>query len=140
MELLLNCFWLMLLVPAWWLWRRQPASVRNSRHFDSARFLLCLACILFLLFPVISATDDLRAMRSEMEEPGPSKRAVRQAGSEKATPWHGRLSAPPAEFAQAATFLLCEQSSISCPSVVSCLPLQRPATLASRAPPFFGLA
>jgi hypothetical protein len=134
MELLLNCFWLMLLVPAWWLWR-QALSPRSSRHLDSARFLLCLACILFLLFPVISATDDLRAMRSEMEEPGPNKRAVRQAGSEKAAAWHGRLSAPPAEMAQTATFLLCEQSSISRQSVLSFPPLRRPAAFASRAPP-----
>jgi hypothetical protein len=77
MELVLNLVWLLLAVPAYWVWRRQ------SRKFGSLRCLVTLGCVLFLLFPVISATDDLHAMRPEMEESSPTKRTVKQTGGAK---------------------------------------------------------
>ena len=67
MELLLNLVWLTLGLPALWLWRRE-ASRRGSRGFDSWRRLVVLCSLLLLLFPVVSATDDLHAMRPELEE------------------------------------------------------------------------
>jgi len=73
MELLLNLAWLLLALPAYWLWRR------GTRRFSSLQCLLALGCMLVLLFPVISASDDLHAMRSEMEDSSVSKRAMRQA-------------------------------------------------------------
>jgi len=66
MELLLNLVWVMLAVPAFWLWRLAKNSPGTSKH--SSYCWLSLACILILLFPVVSATDDLQAMRPEMEE------------------------------------------------------------------------
>lgn len=58
--------------------------------------LLALGCVLVLLFPVISATDDLHAMRAEVEESSVSKRSVHQATSEKnAAPYTG-IQNPPA--------------------------------------------
>jgi hypothetical protein len=45
---------------------------------------------LLLLFPVISATDDLHAMQPEMEESGPSKRMAKQVAGEKSP--HSKLS------------------------------------------------
>ena len=69
MELLLNLIWLLLVVPAFWVWRRRTCEpggeVRRSQSC-----LLILGCILMLLFPVVSATDDLQAMRPEIEEAG----------------------------------------------------------------------
>ena len=50
--------------------------------------------MLVILFPVVSATDDLRAMRSEMEESPASKRSVRQASHDKASA--SKWQAPPA--------------------------------------------
>jgi hypothetical protein len=47
-----------------------------------------------MLFPVISATDDLCAMRTEMEESPAGKRTVRPAGADKTAPW--KLQSPPA--------------------------------------------
>jgi hypothetical protein len=93
MELLLNLAWLLLALPAYWLWRgsRTPHA---SRNFSSLQCLLALGCMLVVLFPVVSATDDLRAMRAEMEESPSSKRNVRQASNDKASSWI--LPTPPA--------------------------------------------
>lgn len=92
MELLLNLAWLLLAMPAYWLWRRpdkHPAS--------SLQCLLTLGCALVLLFPVVSATDDLHAMRPEMEESSLIKRALRNAGTEK-VPVQQAFGAPPAQL------------------------------------------
>src|SRR5208283_5577467 len=78
MELFLNLCWLSLLLPAWLLWR-QRTSATGASH-PAARplvFVCALGCVLVLLFPVISASDDLHPMRPEMEE---SERAFRHAG------------------------------------------------------------
>jgi len=74
MELLLNLCWLSLLLPAFLLWRQRTCSTGSDRP---AVFFCALGCAMILLFPVISATDDLHAMRPEMEE---SERAFRHAG------------------------------------------------------------
>lgn len=81
MELALNFFWLLLILPAGWIYRRQILSgayppVRSGR-FGS---LLILACILVLLFPVVSATDDLHTVGFEMEERGAQKWTKQLAG------------------------------------------------------------
>jgi len=73
LELLLNLCWLLLIGPGIYLWLRQRRHAKPILQFSIA-----LVCLLFLLFPVISATDDLHAMRQEMEESGPSKRALKQ--------------------------------------------------------------
>jgi hypothetical protein len=93
MELLLNLAWLLLALPAYWLWRASRTTHAN-RTFGSLQCLLALGCLLVVLFPVVSATDDLRAMRAEMEESPSSKRTIRQASGDKASTW--RLQTPPA--------------------------------------------
>jgi hypothetical protein len=100
MELLLNLAWMLLLVPAYWLWRR-CAGARAARRLTALQCSLALGCVVVLLFPVISATDDLHAMRAEMEESATSKRAVRQAASEKSNAGINRLQGPPALLAGA---------------------------------------
>jgi hypothetical protein len=88
MELLLNLIWLTLALPALWMWRREAAFAQARRaqvhrRFDRVCPFLLLGCVLVLLFPVVSATDDLHAMRQEMEESSPSKRMVKQAVGDK---------------------------------------------------------
>lgn len=61
MELLLNICCLLLLVPAVYLWRHRTHACRW-------RLAVALACLFFLLLPVISATDDLHAVSQEIEE------------------------------------------------------------------------
>ncbi len=93
MELLLNLAWLLLALPAYWLWRASRTT-HASRTFGSLQCLLALGCLLVVLFPVVSATDDLRAMRTEMEESPSSKRTIRQASADKVSAW--KLQTPPA--------------------------------------------
>ncbi len=130
MELLLNLAWLLLALPAYWLWRR------GTRGFSSLQCLLALACALVLLFPVISASDDLHAMRSEMEDSSVNKRTVRQAGSDKNSARVNRPQGPPAAAVSAAQLIAPEIGplvvSIACAS-----PLAKPCLFhAGRAPPF----
>ena len=134
MELLLNLTWLLLALPACWLWRRS-FHTRALSKLGSLQCLLALACLLVLLFPVISATDDLHVMRTEMEESSPGKRSARQAAGEKTSVWHSRWQTLPAMVAAAATFALPgEGRHISFP-----VPQSEPAApvvlRASRAPP-----
>ncbi len=80
MELLLNLAWLLLALPAYWLWRDSRTAVRRFRPFYN---LLALGCVLVVLFPVVSATDDLRAMRTEMEESCNSKRSIGESHGDR---------------------------------------------------------
>jgi hypothetical protein len=83
MELLLNLFWLTLALPALWMWRNQSVSAQSGRRFDRIHPFVLFGCVLMLLFPVVSATDDLHAMRQEIEESSPSKKLVKQAVADK---------------------------------------------------------
>src|SRR5215831_10826430 len=84
MELLLNLLWLLLAMPAFWLWRysRTAPERRKSSPFHT---FLALGCLLVVLFPVISATDDMRAMRAEMEESPSSRRSIGESGGDKSS-------------------------------------------------------
>jgi len=93
MELLLNLLWLLLAMPAFWLWHysRTAPERRKSGPFHA---FLALGCLLIILFPVISATDDLHAMRAEMEESPTSKRHVAPSGGDKSS--HAKSLSQPA--------------------------------------------
>jgi hypothetical protein len=95
MELLLNLAWLLLVLPACYLWH-ESRMTGSGRKFSSGQALLALACMLVLLFPVVSVTDDLHVMRAEIEESASSKRAVRQASNDKAAACNLRMQSPPA--------------------------------------------
>ncbi|MFY9741812.1 MAG: hypothetical protein WA252_21495 [Candidatus Sulfotelmatobacter sp.] len=139
MELLLNLAWMLLALPAYWLWR-QDAGVRAARRVSSLQCLLALGCALVLLFPVISASDDLHVMRAEMEESA-SKRTIKQAAGDKASAWTNRLQSPPAAVAGADWLPLpeiaaAEISDLDVPLVIT----RACAEYAGRAPPFSLLA
>jgi hypothetical protein len=92
MELILNVFWVLLALPAYWLWRRQTGTLRRGNSLSSWQCILVLGCILMLLFPVVSATDDLHVMRPEIEESSTSKRTLKHAATGKTFAW---LLSPP---------------------------------------------
>jgi hypothetical protein len=83
MELLLNLIWVLLAVPAFWLWRHEALPTRRNRYLSPARCVLVLGFVLLMLFPVISATDDLRAMQPESEESTSARRVIRNAENER---------------------------------------------------------
>jgi HAMP domain-containing protein len=88
--------WLLLLGPGAYLWLRQRRRAKPIFQFSIA-----LACLLFLLFPVISATDDLHAFRQEMEESSPTKKALKQV-AKRATAQE--FTAPPAQTPSSVSF------------------------------------
>lgn len=85
MELLLNLAWLLLALPACWLWRvrKRPHTYASS----AAQFAIVLGCMLVVLFPVISATDDLCAISAECEESPTGKHSLRQASHDRLSGW-----------------------------------------------------
>jgi hypothetical protein len=134
MELLLNLLWLLLVVPAFWVWRRQ------DRNLESLRCLLVLGCGIVLLFPVISASDDLQAMRPEMEESSPLKRALQQGTIAKA---FAQDHPPKAPAALTLVFVFrpcCRFWAQSPVEPVSTRMGLRTEVLPTRAPPIFILA
>jgi hypothetical protein len=136
MELLLNLAWLLLALPAYWLWR---GSCRRQHQFTSLQCLFALGCVIVVLFPVISATDDLRAMRAEMEESPASKRSLRQATTDKASPWNSRPQTPPAILGSVISFAL-QAEFHALPPVVVFSPTTVPIFRSGRAPPACRLA
>ena len=134
MELLLNLLWVVLALPAYWLWRRD-SGMRSAHRVSALQGLLALGCVLVLLFPVISASDDLHAMRAEMEDSSISKRTVRAAGSDKNSAWVNRLQGPPAAVASAVRLMVPEVGRLEV-SVPCVSPVARPCVfLGGRAPP-----
>lgn len=93
MELLLNLCWLLLTAPAIFCWMRRRHRAESRPYI----IIIALTCLLTLLFPVISASDDLHAMRQEMEDSSATKRALKQAGIDK-TSWQSPFSDPPAQL------------------------------------------
>jgi hypothetical protein len=139
MELFLNLCWLSLLLPAFLLWWQRALSPARNRHTKHSSvpplvFLCVLGCALVLLFPVISASDDLHAMRTEMEESSPCKRSVCHAAGEKSTIGHNRcqnLSAVAALFVAPAL----ADTRQDFARVSLSLPAAPPILRADRAPP-----
>lgn len=134
MELLLNLTWLLLALPAYWLWRRS-FRMRAQGGPGSLQCLLALACLLVLLFPIVSATDDLHAMRAEMEESSPGKRSIRQAAGEKASLWHSRWHSLPAVVTTSASLELLGEGWHKVPAIPHSLPIRPSVLRAGRAPP-----
>jgi len=138
MELLLNLAWLLLIVPAYWVWRGSRISPAR-RRFSAVQAMFALVCVLVVLFPVISATDDLLAMRPEIEESPSGKRNIRQLPSDKASGWHVTLQTPPALLKNADSFSFAPQfvnQPLGSPVVHSAVLI----SVAGRSPPTVGLA
>lgn len=64
MELLLNLFWLLLALTA----IAAGCIAGNARGVSRLRCFLLLGCISLLVFPIVSASDDLRALATEFED------------------------------------------------------------------------
>jgi len=135
MELLLNLLWLMLALPAILVLRRQPTYAGNFGSIYSPRAFVLLGCLLVLLFPVVSATDDLHPIRAEIEESSPSKRIVKQSPGAKSPAWRSD-GGPPAQLVFVPSFAPDNDRCGSVSEYLPFLPEQAPAgTTGCRAPP-----
>lgn len=137
MELLLNLSWLLLAMPALWLWR-ESARRTGRGPFRALQGMFCLGCALVLLFPVVSATDDLRVMRAEMEESPTGKRSIGQSGGERGSAPRTHAQ-PMVAIASFAPMLLQEGHVVSVFSPLS-IPESPTAIRPGRAPPQFEIA
>ena len=135
MELLLNLAWLLLALPAYWLW---SGSRTSARKLTSLQCLLALGCMLAVLFPVVSATDDLRAMRTEMEESPASKRTIRQATNEKAS--GSKWQSQPALIGSPSFSIDSDKGWHPLPTLSLFLPAAPAVERAARAPPLSSLS
>jgi hypothetical protein len=129
MELLLNLAWLLLALPAWWLWRGH----KPARKFSSLHCLLALGCMLVVLFPVVSATDDLRAMRAEMEESPDGKRSIRQSTNDRPSTW--KWHNPPALAATTSSLIVSNEVRQPLPTSRLSIQVAPAIEQAGRAPP-----
>jgi hypothetical protein len=132
MELLLNLAWLLLALPAYWLWRNSRIAPAKCR-FTPLQCLLALGCMLVILFPVISATDDLRAMRAEMEESPASKRSMLQTSGERLSNW--KWQAQPALALNTPSFVVKDLGWQILSAVLPSLPATPPIRQMGRSPP-----
>src|ERR1700684_1619141 len=84
MELLLNLFWLMLAVPVLLLSWRARRSALESGQVWRINSVVLVVCMLLLLFPVVSVTDDLLARGLDIEESSATKSLVKQSAGSQA--------------------------------------------------------
>jgi hypothetical protein len=136
MELLLNLAWLLLALPAYALWR-SARTARRRYGFTSLQCLFALGCALVLLFPVISATDDLHAMRAEMDESPASKRSARPGSNDRNSISSTRLQSPPAILGSLNVFVFRAEREPVVPIPSAFVPAARSSAAAGRAPPAF---
>jgi hypothetical protein len=87
MELLLNLLWLLLALPAFFVWHRQSGFWRDAGRRCRSRSFVLLGCLLALLFPVVSASDDLHPQSAEIEESAAFKRTVKQSAGIRVPAW-----------------------------------------------------
>ncbi len=127
-ELLLNLAWIFLCLPACWVFRRKAPNVTAAQRF------LSLACALVILFPVVSATDDLHAAPQATEESSSTKRTLKARAQDKASAHQFQTS--PAQIVVAASLCLVNEV---CGHVQKALRLRRDfirlTLLESRSPP-----
>src|SRR5271169_2053378 len=135
MELFLNLLWLMLALPALLVWRRHSSTPTLGTN-SFPRFLVLLGCLLALLFPVVSASDDLHPISAEIEESAASKRTVKHSQSFKSPEWtHDREGA--ALLVHVASFRPETKTFGAVSEYLPVLPTKAPVigTIGDRAPP-----
>ncbi len=135
LELLLNIVWVLVVTASLLFWRRfSSASEHCSRRPLTA--LVALVCILVLLFPVISATDDLHVAEFAIEDSG--RKVLRQLLPDTSSGIQGSHAAfaPPVPIFCLAT-----------PLALTVVPVQQPQlvftssyrdSVSDRAPPALG--
>ena len=68
MELLLNLLWVTMALVAFCVFTRKRQAASQLPRVPYAKALLGLACLLALLFPVVSASDDLHPTQAVLED------------------------------------------------------------------------
>lgn len=139
METILNLVWLAVTLAALWLWLFRWKGARRKPGHDVRLEAVAMVCILALLFPVISLTDDLHPEVIPVDAAS-SKRALcllaahHAHGSQAGTTSHQQFAFNIVRTAAANPE---RQSAGSLPPARIPQPLSRSATTSGRAPPSF---
>jgi hypothetical protein len=89
-----------------------------------------------LLFPVVSATDDLHFIRPESEESSPTRRALRTVANDRGVVWtNGATAHPSILLSSTITFASVVIRSISISANQPCLAARALTAFGTRAPP-----
>ena len=82
MEIVLNAAWLVLAMASFAILARRLAGRRREYGHGPTPFYcaVALSCVLAILFPVISLSDDLQAMQVPVEEASPSRLVIKKCG------------------------------------------------------------
>ncbi len=128
MELLLNTIWVLVtLAIGGWCWKHRSASADSAPAW---RYLVALVLLAVVLFPVISATDDLNSLMLATEESGFGKaKAVHAVLTFTAVPIFAVLFLALCLFASRSVVGRVREERFSLPLEVAL------ATAAGRAPP-----
>ncbi len=79
-ENFLNLLWLLIALASFvWWWARWSTPEPEKRGNRSRVSFLALSCVLFLLFPVISLSDDLQEIAAVVEYSGSSPRVFQDS-------------------------------------------------------------
>jgi hypothetical protein len=81
METFLNLVWLAVALAAIWLWRFRWAGSRQNPIYSSRMEAAAMVCLLALLFPVISLTDDLHPETAVVDAASGKRNAILIAAS-----------------------------------------------------------
>jgi hypothetical protein len=91
LETTLNLIWLAVTLVALWLWRFRWTGGRRAPGHNVRLEAVAMVCILALLFPVISLTDDLHPEVIPVDATS-SKRALCLLAAQNAHGGHARIS------------------------------------------------
>jgi hypothetical protein len=138
-EIVLNAVWFILAVASFALLFRSFAnrSAEHSRGPSRLQCVIALGCILAILFPVISLTDDLHDMQVAVEDPSSSGVTVKKIGVNRhVTPIRAQNQSLFLVFFLDVTIALAASRNTSTRRTVL-LSSGRPLNIFGRAPPLF---
>jgi hypothetical protein len=133
MELLLNLLWMVLILPTFLMcWQAHRHTTRRMGRFQ---VIVLAVCLLSLVFPILSISDDFYTLRAEIDEPAPTKRTLKGFASSKAFPHY--VGTGPAQFLLSVACFGPEYSSCGyLPNRIDFPPKQEPTrAIPARAPP-----
>lgn len=138
MEVLLNAAWMLLSLATGWLWLRRW---RDVSRYPLLVQLCSLTCALIILFPVVSANDDLYMQRTAIETSdkqksslvGPSGKLARQCS-------HARAASPALPQTPAGARADAALSGVSTGVVAPLITTSFCLPFLNRPPPLFFLA
>jgi hypothetical protein len=134
MELTLNLIWLTLAVGVLFAFMRSQSGSARIAHVPYRKSMVALACVAVLLFPIVSASDDLHPTQAVMEDASKRVRVVAPLHLLRTSPPMLMLPALPALCLMLALIIL--EPSPAIPSTVRVLKGEIVAH-AGRAPPSF---